>query len=112
MSTFKSGGELKRKYIKTAKSAGGVDSDVDDDDVGVDADGDENRRVSPPRREVLISVDTLARLEENYSRTHQFLASTLSGMTSKRNVPHLNGLAATLVHSCPSVAVAPGPSSF
>ena len=44
---------------------------------------------------------TLVAMEETYVRSHQFLASTLESMTAKRNVPHLDSLAAALVHSCP-----------
>lgn len=51
----------------------------------------------------IIDLMTLKSLEENYAQSHQFLASTLRSMTQKRNVAYLDGLAAALVHSCPSV---------
>ena len=46
----------------------------------------------------------MERMEVNYARTHTFLASTLRSMTQKRNVPHLDGLAAALIYSCPVVS--------
>jgi hypothetical protein len=51
----------------------------------------------------IMETSTLKSLEENYAKRHQFLASTLRSMTQKRNVPHLDGLSAALLHSCPSV---------
>ena len=48
-----------------------------------------------PEEKVLVAM------EETYVRSHQFLASTLESMTSMRNVPHLDSLAAALVYSCP-----------
>lgn len=51
----------------------------------------------------IMETSTLKSLEENYAKRHQFLATTLNSMTEKRHVPHLDGLAAALLHSCPSV---------
>jgi hypothetical protein len=85
---------LQDNCSKFVESQLASDDDVDDED-----------RPKLPRCDVLINVETLTKLEENYARSHQFLASTLNEMTQKRNVPHLNGLAAALAHSCPSVAV-------
>ena len=51
-----------------------------------------------------VRMRTMTRLEETYVRSHQFLASTLDSMTRRRNVPHLDGLAAALLHSCPDKA--------
>jgi len=49
----------------------------------------------------LPSAAALARMEESYSRSHQFLSSVLTATTRARSVPHLEGLAAALAHSCP-----------
>ena len=57
-----------------------------------------------------VKVDELLALEETYVRSHHFLASTLSSMTQRRNLPHLDGLAAALVYSCPARAPG-GPTS-
>ena len=84
------------KYVNDRLSPDS-DDDVNDDKTDVE---------SKPKKksdDVLIPVDRLTSLEEDYARCHQFLASTLNTMTQKRNVPHLDGLAASLVHSCPSV---------
>ena len=40
--------------------------------------------------------------EEKYRNCHHFLAKTLKSMTKKRKVPHLEGLAVALLHSCPA----------
>ncbi len=48
--------------------------------------------------------EKLSACERDYSRSHQFLSSTLTSMTQRRNVPHLDGLAAALAHSCPGDA--------
>ena len=62
--------------------------------------------VRNPSSEIFIMPDDkLEYLEVNYAKRHQFLASTLQSMTQKRNVIHLEGLAAALLHSCPSVVV-------
>ena len=45
---------------------------------------------------------TLLGWEERYVRCHTFLASTLQAMTSRRKLPHLEGLTVALLHSCPS----------
>ena len=45
---------------------------------------------------------TVVAWEEKYRKCHIFLASSLQAMTKKRKVPHLEGLAVTLLHSCPS----------
>ena len=45
---------------------------------------------------------TVVAWEEKYRKCHIFLASTLKSMTKKMKVPHLEGLAVTLLHSCPS----------
>lgn len=49
-----------------------------------------------------LSETVVAGWEERYSRCHQFLANTLQSITAKRSVPHLEGLAAALHHSCPA----------
>ena len=60
--------------------------------------------IQSPRRDVfIIDNSSLKSLEENYARRHQFLATTLRSMTQKRNIPHLDGLSAALLHSCPEV---------
>jgi len=71
-----------------------------------DVDGNEETSKRSKTTDVLISAEMLTTLEESYARSHQFLASTLNEMTQKRNVPHLDGLAASLIHSCPEVKVA------
>lgn len=48
-----------------------------------------------------IHTRTIATWEEKYSRCHQFLATTLQSMTTRMRLPHLEGLAAALLHSCP-----------
>jgi len=48
-----------------------------------------------------IHTRTLTTWEEKYSRCHKFLATTLQAMTAKRKLPHLEGLAIALLHSCP-----------
>ena len=48
-----------------------------------------------------IHTRTLLAWEETYSRCHKFLASTLQAMTTRRKVPHLEGLTVALLHSCP-----------
>ncbi len=58
---------------------------------------------TPRRRHFIVDSRTLTALEENYARCHQFLASTLRSMTQKRNVPHLDCLAAALLHSYPVI---------
>lgn len=45
---------------------------------------------------------TVVAWEEKYRKCHIFLASSLKAITKKRKVPHLEGLAVTLLHSCPS----------
>ena len=45
---------------------------------------------------------TVVGWEEKYRKCHIFLAKTLQSMTNKRKVPHLEGLAVALVHSCPA----------
>ena len=60
--------------------------------------------IQSPKRDVfIIDNSSLKSLEENYARRHQFLATTLRSMTQKRNIPHLDGLSAALLHSCPEV---------
>ena len=68
-----------------------------------------------------IHTHTLLAWEEKYTRCHTFLASTLQvckdifflllltyeltpdqAMTSRRKIPHLEGLTVALLHSCPS----------
>ena len=63
-----------------------------------------------------IHTRTLLAWEEKYTRCHTFLASTLQvcegiffsidppaqAMTSRRKIPHLEGLTVALLHSCPS----------
>jgi len=49
-----------------------------------------------------IHTRTLLAWEERYVRCHTFLASTLQAMTSRRKLPHLEGLTVALLHSCPS----------
>ena len=62
--------------------------------------------VQDPKAGVFImETSALKSLEENYAKRHQFLATTLKSMTEKRHVPHLDGLAAALLHSCPAVVV-------
>ena len=51
--------------------------------------------------DLLISDKLLCNFEANYFRSHQFLATTLRSLSQKRNVPHLEGLAAALLHSVP-----------
>ena len=48
-----------------------------------------------------IHTRTLTAWEEKYSKCHKFLATTLQAMTAKRKLPHLEGLAIALLHSCP-----------
>jgi len=48
-----------------------------------------------------IHTRTLTAWEEKYARCHKFLATTLQAMTAKRKLPHLDGLAIALLHSCP-----------
>jgi len=48
-----------------------------------------------------IHTRTLTTWEEKYSKCHKFLATTLQAMTAKRKLPHLEGLAIALLHSCP-----------
>ena len=54
-------------------------------------------------KDFILSTDSLVSLEQSYARRHQFLATTLHSMTQKRNVLHLEGLAAALLHSFPTV---------
>ena len=54
-------------------------------------------------QEFILNAETLTSLEQNYAKRHQFLATTLHSMTQKRNVLHLEGLAAALLHSFPTV---------
>ena len=63
-----------------------------------------------------IHTSTLLAWEEKYTRCHTFLASTLQvsggifflidpsvqAMTSRRKIPHLEGLTVALLHSCSS----------
>ena len=49
-----------------------------------------------------LSETVVAGWEERYSRCHQFLVNTLQSITAKRSLPHLEGLAAALHHSCPA----------
>eukprot|EP00092_Neocalanus_flemingeri_P037301 GFUD01040623.1.p1 GENE.GFUD01040623.1~~GFUD01040623.1.p1 ORF type:complete len:962 (+),score=214.69 GFUD01040623.1:57-2942(+) len=49
-----------------------------------------------------IHTRTITGWEEKYSKCHKFLASTLQTMTAKRKLPHLEGLAIALLHSCPA----------
>jgi len=42
--------------------------------------------------------------EDKYARCHNFLSSTLTSMVRKSKLPHLEGLAAALAHSCPQQA--------
>ena len=51
--------------------------------------------------DLLISDKLLTNYEANYFRSHQFLATTLRSLSQKRNIPHLEGLAAALLHSVP-----------
>ena len=51
----------------------------------------------------IMDSGTLKSLEENYAKRHVFLASTLRSLTQNRNVPHLDGLSAALLHSCPTI---------
>ena len=51
---------------------------------------------------LLISEKLLNNFEENYLRSHQFLAKTLRSLSQKRNVPHLDGLAAALIYTTPN----------
>ena len=53
--------------------------------------------------EFMLNAKTLTSLKQNYAKRHQFLATTLHSMTQKRNVLHLEGLAAALLHSFPTV---------
>lgn len=55
-----------------------------------------------PQALQLISEKLLDNLEQNYVRSHQFLAATLKSFTQKRNVPHLEGLATSLICTLPS----------
>ena len=48
-----------------------------------------------------IHTRTLTTWEEKYGKCHKFLATTLQAMTVKRKLPHLEGLAIALLHSCP-----------
>nr|XP_040573888.1 gamma-tubulin complex component 5-like [Lepeophtheirus salmonis] len=57
-------------------------------------------------KELVLSDETedlsaLENLEEVYSRSHQFLATTLRSIVQKRNLPHLESLAVALIYSCP-----------
>ena len=52
--------------------------------------------------DLLISEKLLKNFEENYFRSHQFLATTLRNLSQKRNVPHLDGLASALIHTAPN----------
>ena len=49
-----------------------------------------------------IHTSTITAWEEKYSKCHKFLATTLQAMTAKRKLPHLDGLAIALLHSCPA----------
>ena len=49
-----------------------------------------------------IHTRTLTAWEEKYSKCHKFLATTLQAMTAKKKLPHLEGLAIALLHSCPA----------
>ena len=51
---------------------------------------------------VKLQMRKLEILEETYANSHNFLASTLQTMVQKRNIPHLEGLAAALIHSSPA----------
>lgn len=53
---------------------------------------------------LLVSEKLLHNFEESYSRSHQFLATTLRSLSQKRNVPHLDGLAAALIYTSPNRA--------
>jgi hypothetical protein len=52
--------------------------------------------------DLLVSEKLLHNFEESYLRSHQFLATTLRSLSQKRNVPHLDGLAAALIYTAPS----------
>ena len=62
-----------------------------------------NPNRSKKGQEFILNAETLTSLEQNYAKRHQFLATTLHSMTQKRNVLHLEGLAAALLHSFPTV---------
>ncbi|XP_023347559.1 gamma-tubulin complex component 5 [Eurytemora carolleeae] len=48
-----------------------------------------------------INTRSIRAWEERYARCHNFLASTLSTMVRRSKLPHIEGLAAALVHSSP-----------
>ena len=62
-----------------------------------------NPNRSKKGQEFILNAETLTSLEQNYAKRHQFLATTLHSMTQKRNMLHLEGLAAALLHSFPTV---------
>lgn len=61
------------------------------------------KHVADPEKIFILETNVLKSMEENYAKRHQFLAKTLKAMTEKHNVPHLDGLVAALLHSCPTV---------
>ena len=63
------------------------------------------KHVADPEKIFILETNVLKSMEENYAKRHQFLAKTLKAMTEKHNVPHLDGLVAALLHSCPAVVI-------
>jgi len=49
-----------------------------------------------------IHTHSINEWEAKYARCHNFLATTLSSLVRKSKLPHLEGLAAALLHSCPT----------
>ena len=50
---------------------------------------------------MVIEDQVLDKMESNYSHCHQFLATTLRSIIQNRNVPHLEGLAASFIQTLP-----------
>ena len=52
--------------------------------------------------DLVLTERLLKTFEDNYFRSHHFLASTLRHLSQKRNIPHLDGLTAALVLTVPN----------
>eukprot|EP00088_Acartia_fossae_P007946 TRINITY_DN1373_c0_g1_i8.p1 TRINITY_DN1373_c0_g1~~TRINITY_DN1373_c0_g1_i8.p1 ORF type:complete len:123 (-),score=19.12 TRINITY_DN1373_c0_g1_i8:500-868(-) len=48
-----------------------------------------------------IHSGAISNWEDKYARCHNFLSTMLNEMVRKKKLPHLEGLAAALLHSCP-----------
>ena len=93
-------------YISLPIGQCGLQSDTEDIDLELQSLKTKKYHIYKSTKEsgldLVVSEKLLNNFEENYFRSHQFLATTLRSLAQKRNVPYLDGLAAALIHTSPN----------